>query len=390
MHSNKPQLELVQKSIKWVDYFPILTWIKAYNRKLLTDDLVAGIIVAIMLVPQGMAYAILAGLPPEVGLYASILPLILYGLLGTSRSLAVGPTAVVSLLVASSLGAIAADSSAGYLVMALTLALLVGIIQVAMGLLRIGFIVNFLSHPILSAFTSAAAILIGFSQLKHLFGLSVPRFEYFYQQVVYTYQQLPNLNVATLLIGLVSIVILLFFKRYLELLLNRLNLPTGLIIPLGKSGPFLIVIFGILFVMFNRLNETAGVKVVGSVPAGVAGLSIPFINLELIIALLPAAVTISIIGYMESISVAKSLASRKREKVDPNQELIALGVANLGAAFTGGYPVTGGISRSVVNFSAGAKTGIASITTALLVLLTVLFLTPLFYFLPYTDRKSVV
>jgi sulfate permease, SulP family len=370
-------------------YIPALSWGRSYRREWLSGDLLAGLIVAIMLVPQGMAYALLAGLPPQVGLYASILPLLLYGLLGTSRTLAVGPVAIVSIMVAGAVGAVAEPGTAVYLQLALTLALLVGIIQAAMGLFRLGFLVNFLSHPVLAGFTSAAAIVIGFSQFKHLLGLSMPSLD-FIATVLYTGSHATETNLITLAIGLAGILILVYFKYVLGGQLKRLGVPANVRIPLAKSGPLLIVVLGTAAVLLFGLNGSAGVKVVGEVPAGLPPLTAPSVNLADWQALLPTALAISFVGFMESISVAKSLASKKRQKVASDQELIALGIANLGAAFTGGYPVTGGFSRSVVNYEAGANTGLASVVTAVLMALSVVFLTPLFYYLPQAILAAII
>ncbi len=371
-------------------YFPFLKWLLHYQRQDLVGDLLAGLIVTIMLVPQAMAYALLAGLPPEVGLYASIVPLIIYGLLGTSRTLAVGPVAIVSLLVATGVAPLAEQGSALYLQLALTLAVLVGLIQFLMGVVKLGFLVNFLSHPVLAGFTSAAAIVIGFSQLKHLLGISMPRSENFIEQVLAAVEHAPETNGITMAIGLASIAILFYFKNGLGRLLRRAGLADSLVVPLTKTGPLVVVLLGTLAVVLLGLDKTAGVKIVGDVPAGLPPLSLPSFSPGIWLALLPVALTISFVGFMESISVAKSLASKRRQKVEANQELIALGVANLGATFTGGYPVTGGFSRSVVNFAAGANTGLASIITALLILLTVIFLTPLFFFLPQTVLAAII
>jgi SulP family sulfate permease len=371
-------------------YLPFLGWLMHYNRADLPGDLLAGVIVAIMLVPQGMAYAMLAGLPPEVGLYASIAPLIIYGLLGSSRTLAVGPVAIVSLLVATGIAPLANGDVTLYIGLALTLAFLVGIIQVAMGLLRVGFLVNFLSHPVLVGFTAAAAIVIGFSQVKHVLGISVPRTEKFYEQVYYTAQNLGQTNLYTLIIGLSSIGVLLFFKNRLGGLLQRMDVAPAWALPIAKSAPLVIVLLGTIVVRAFQLDTVAGVKIVGAVPAGLPPLTLPYFDVSRWALLLPTALTISFVGYMESVSVAKSLASKRRQKIDPDQELLALGAANLGATFTGGYPVTGGFSRSVVNFSAGANTGLASMVTAGLIALTVLFLTPLFYYLPNAVLAAII
>ena len=368
-------------------YLPFLNWLTHYRRELLVGDLLAGVIVAIMLVPQGMAYALLAGLPPESGLYASIAPLIIYGLLGTSRTLAVGPVAIVSLLVASAVSPLAEQGTAEYVRLALTLAFLVGIIQFILGLVRLGFLVNFLSHPVLAGFTSAAAIVIGFSQIKHLLGFPVPRTEYFYESVLYTIRHVAETNAIALGIGLGSIIILVYFKRGLGKHLNRLGLGQDAIVPITKAGPLIVVAAGTLLAWTIGPGE---LKVVGEVPAGLPPLTLPVTDADVWRTLLPTALAISFVGYMESISVAKSLASKRRQKVDADQELVALGAANFGATFTGGYPVTGGFSRSVVNFAAGANTGLASIITAGLVAFTVIFLTPYFYFLPKAVLAAII
>jgi sulfate permease, SulP family len=371
-------------------FIPALRWISGYRRGDLAGDLIAGIIVTIMLVPQGMAYAMLAGLPPQVGLYASILPLVAYGLLGSSRALAVGPVAIVSLITASGLGALAEQGSAGYVQLALTLALLVAIIQVGMGLVRLGFLVNFLSHPVLVGFTSAAALVIGFSQARHLFGFAMPDTEAFHAQILAIIARLDETNPATLAISLATISILLFFKGMLGGLLTRRRLPERVVAPITRSAPLVVVLIGTLLVWALRLDQRAGVAIVGAVPAGLPALTNPLASLDHWRLLLPTALTIGFVGYMESISVAKSLASKRRQKVDANQELVGLGMANVAAAVTGGYPVTGGFSRSVVNFTAGANTPLASIITAALIALTVVFLTPLFFFLPRAVLAAVI
>ncbi len=378
------------KQFTLTSYLPFLKWLTHYQSADLVGDLMAGVIVTIMLVPQSMAYAMLAGLPPEIGLYASILPLIIYGLLGTSRVLAVGPVAIVSLLVATGVTPLAEPGSALYIALALTLAMMVAVIQTGMGLLRIGFVVNFLSHPVIAGFTSSAALIIGFSQLKHLLGVDIPRHHYFYETVYDAVRLFPQSNWVTFGIGAASIGILLFFKKNLSQILSKFGLPEGIITPLTKAGPLVIVVLGTLVVWGWQLDTTNGVRIVGNVPAGLPSLTLPIFDLNVWQLLLPTAVAISFVGYMESFSVAKALASKRRQKVEANQELIALGTANIGAAFTGGYPVTGGFSRSVVNYAAGANTGLASIITALLILLTVIFLTPLFYFLPQAVLAAII
>jgi sulfate permease, SulP family len=389
MAVNSAELTHTKRQPSLTQYLPFTDWLLHYQPKNLTSDLIAGVIVAVMLVPQSMAYALLAGLPPEVGLYASIAPLIIYGLLGTSRTLAVGPVAMVSLLVAAGVGALEPASAAEYMQYALVIALQVAIIQTVMGLLRVGFVVNFLSHPVLAGFTSAAAIIIGFSQLKHVLGFDVPR-GHFYEQLWHTVQHIGQTQVTTLLVGLVAIGILLFFKYPLKGLLARLNLPERVTVPITKLGPLAIVILGVLVVSITRLDAAVGLAIVGTVPSGLPPLTLPTFDMTVWRAVFPTALTISLVGYMESFSVAKALASKDRQKVDPDQELVALGLANVGAAFTGGYPVTGGLSRTVVNYTAGARTGLASIVTALLVALTVVFLTPLFFYLPNAVLAAII
>jgi len=371
-------------------YLPFLDWLSHYRQEDLFGDLLAGVIVAIMLVPQGMAYALLAGLPPQIGLYASILPAILYGLLGSSRTLAVGPVALTSLLVAATVGPLAPQNSSQYLMLALALALLVGLIQLLMGMLRLGTLVNFISHPVLSGFTSAAALIIAFSQLKYIFGLSMPRLEHLNEISVFIFQHLHGTNPYTLAIGLGSIAVLIFFKNGLPELLARRHMPQSWILPISRSGPLAVVISATLLVWVLGLHEWAAVQVVGKIPAGLPGLTLPSFDLAKLSGLLPSAVTLSLIAFLESISVAKSLGSKRREKVDANQELVALGIANLGAAISGGYPVAGGFARSVVNSSVGARSGLASIITAILIALTLVFLMPLFFFLPQAVLAAII
>ncbi len=371
-------------------YFPILNWGLHYQREYLLGDVTAGIIVASLLIPQGMAYAMLAGLPPQVGLYASILPQFIYPFLGTSRMLSVAPVAVDSLMVAAAVSVLAKENTPEYLGLALTLAFLVGILEILMGIFRLGFLVNFLSQSVISGFISAAAILIGFSQIKHLFGLKIPQTESFLQLLNYLLEKLGNTNWTTLALGIASLGVLVYFNKKLGRQLKKIGVSESAIIPITKSAPLIVVIASSLAVWLFQLDKIAGVKVVGEIPQGLPGLSFPIFNLQTFESLLPTALAISFVGFMEAFAVGTFLASKKRQKLDANQEFIALGAANVGAAFTGGYPVTGGLSRSVVNFSAGANTGLASIITALTIALTVMFLTPLFYFLPQTSLAAVI
>ncbi len=372
-------------------YLPILDWLPAYSKDQLSGDMNAGAVTAIMLVPQGMAYAMLAGLPPEIGLYASVLPLILYAVFGSSRVLAVGPVALVSLMVASTINALpmtlAADQMAG---VAGLLALMVGVISVGMGVFRLGFIVNFISHHVISGFTSAAALIIGFSQLKHLMGIDIPRSHNIFVILENAYAKLAVLNGVSLAIGVGAIVILFIFKTHLGRFLAATTLGPGLRETVTKAGPLVVVGLSTLIVYAFGLDVNGGVKIAGEIPQGFPPFLLPSLDMSIIPALLPSALLISFVGFIESVSVAKVLASRRRQKIDPDNELIGLGAANLGAALSGGYPVTGGFSRSSVNFQAGANTPLAAIITAVLVALTIMFFTPLFYYLPKTVLAAII
>ncbi len=370
--------------------FPISQWLSEYKKEDLVGDLLAGLIVTIMLVPQSMAYAMLAGLPPQVGLYASILPLIIYAIFGSSRVLAVGPVAMVSLLTLSGVGAIAQAGTAEFIALALILALMTGVIQLFMGIARLGFLVNFLSHPVLVGFTSAAALVIGFSQLKHIFGIQVARAEHPYQLFINIINNISATHLITLSIGIGSILILTYFKKFLKRNLKSLKFSDVISETLSKTGALVVVFVSTILVWSFGLDSVSGVKIVGEIPAGLPPITIPSIEATQIAALFPIAMIISLVGFMESISIATTLASKRRQKIDANQELIALGTANIGASVTGGYPVTGGLSRSVVNFSAGANTNLASIITAVLIALTVLLFTPLFYYLPRATLAAIV
>jgi SulP family sulfate permease len=355
-------------------FIPSLSWLKNYSKDQLKGDLSAGLTVGVMLIPQGMAYAMIAGLPPIYGLYASTLPLIIYALLGTSRQLAVGPVAMVSLLTAAGIGVLAEGGTETYLMMAITLAFLVGVIQFLLGIFRLGFLVNFLSHPVISGFTSAAALIIGLSQLKHLLGVNLERSHYVHEIIIEALGQLSAINWATFAIGIGGIALIMGVKK-----INK-SIP----------GPLLAVVFGILAVWGLGLVDQ-GVKIVGTVPEGLPSFSLPDFSLATIQALLPIALAISLVSFMESIAVAKAIqAKHKNYKVVPNQELIALGLANVGGSFIQAYPVTGGFSRTAINDQAGAKTGMASIISAILIITTLLFLTPLFYFLPKAILASVI
>ncbi len=369
-------------------YLPILEWSRQYNRTSLTNDMMAAVIVTIMLVPQSLAYALLAGLPPEAGIYASIVPIVLYAIFGSSRVLAVGPVAVVSLLTASAVGQVAETGTAGYAIAALTLAALSGGFLVLLGLLRLGFLANFLSHPVIAGFITASGILIAMSQLKHILGVSAHghTLPEMLQSLV---EHLDQSNLITLGIGVSAIVFLFWVRGNLKPLLKRMNLGPLLTDLLTKAGPVFAVVATTLSVWGFDLAQD-GVRIVGDVPQSLPPFTMPGFNLDLLQQLMVPAILISIIGFVESVSVAQTLAAKKRQHIDPNQELIGLGAANVGAAFTGGFPVTGGFSRSVVNFDAGAETPAAGVFTAIGLTIAAVALTPLVYYLPNATLAATI
>ena len=355
-------------------FLPFLQWLPGYSRTDLRGDVSAGLTVGVMLIPQGMAYSMLAGLPPIYGLYASTIPLILYAMFGTSRQLAVGPVAMVALLIATGVGAIAPVGSAEFIGLAILLALMVGLMQLALGVFRLGFLVNFLSHPVISGFTSAAALIIGLSQLKHLLGVDIPRSNYIHKILIDAAQNAGAIHWPTLLLGLGGIAVIIGIKR----------------LKLGIPGPLVAVVLAIVAVYAFGLHE-GGMKIVKEVPSGLPPFALPKLDMDSLRELLPIAVTISLVGFMESIAVAKAIqAKHKNYEVDSNQELIGLGLANIGGALFSAFPTTGGFSRTAVNDQAGARTGMASVISAVLILLTLLFLTPLFYYLPKAVLASVI
>ena len=369
-------------------YLPVLDWGRRYDRQALLSDGVAAVIVTVMLIPQSLAYAMLAGLPPVVGLYASILPLIAYAIFGTSRTLAVGPVAVVSLLTATAAGAVATPGSAEYITAAITLALLSGMILLAMGIFRLGFVANLLSHPVISGFITASGVLIAASQLKHILGVEASGHTLI-ELGRSLLPALPETSVPTLVIGGAATAFLFWSRSKLKPALERLGLPSGAATLLARTGPVLAVAVSILAVVGLDL-EAHGVAVVGDVPQGLPPLSLPPLDPSLWSTLLPAAFLISIIGFAESVSIAQTLAAKRRQSIRPDQEMIGLGMSNLAAAFSGGYPVTGGFARSVVNFDAGAETPAAGAYTAVGIALASLFLTPLIFHLPLAVLAATI
>lgn len=354
-------------------YIPILDWIKSYNSEDAKGDLNAGITVGIMLIPQGMAYAMLAGLPPIYGLYASIVPLIIYAIFGTSRQLAVGPVAMVSLLVLAGVGEIAEVGSDRFIQLAIMTAMAVGLFQFFMGVFRMGFLVNFLSHPVLSGFTSAAALIIGGSQIKSILGIDIPRTNYVHEIVMNTIQKASEIDLFTALIGFGSIATIILLRKW------KKTFPSALV----------VVGLGTLVTYLFSLHES-GVAIVGQVPEGLPSFQLVSFSWSDFEAILPTVLVIALVGYMESIAVAKAIANKHGYKVDPNQELIGLGVANIGGALFQAYPTTGGFSRTAVNDQAGSRTGMASVISAVIIALTVLFLTPLFYYLPKAVLGAII
>lgn len=370
------------------DYVPIIDWIKDYDRRDFSGDIVAGLVVGVTLVPQALAYTSLAGLPPEIGLYSSIVALILFAVFATSRFLSVGPVAIVSILTAAGISHLAPHGSPEYVGLAISLAFLVGAIQFIMGFFQIGFIVNFISHPVISGFTSAAAVIIVVSQLKSVFGFSIPYSENVFMAAGAIVGHLPGTNFVTLALALSGLGFLLLFPRIVARFAPRLRLSETAVEILAKSAPLLLVIASTAVVWLFRLDTANSVAVVGTIPAGFPGFALPsFENSQ---SLLPIAFAISFVGFMESYSVATTLGSKLGHKVDPNQELIALGASNLGSTFVGGYAVTGSFSRSMVSYVSGASTQFASLITAGLIILTILFLVPLFYYLPQATLAAII
>ncbi|SFE02763.1 SulP family inorganic anion transporter [Roseivivax sediminis] len=369
-------------------YLPVLDWGRRYDRGALSNDLIAAVIVTIMLIPQSLAYALLAGLPPEAGIYASIAPILLYAVFGTSRALAVGPVAVVSLLTASAVGQVAEQGTAGYAVAALTLAGLSGAFLLLLGVFRLGFLANFLSHPVIAGFITASGILIATSQLKHILGVEAHGHTLI-EMVGSLLAHIGQINPITVIIGGAATAFLFWVRRGLKPLLRRMGAGPLLADVATKAGPVAAVVVTTLAVWAFGLAER-GVDIVGEVPQALPPLTLPGFAPDLIRQLAIPAILISIIGFVESISVAQTLAAKKRQRIDPDQELIGLGAANLGAAFTGGYPVTGGFARSVVNFDAGAETPAAGAFTAIGLAFAAVALTPLVYYLPNATLAATI
>lgn len=369
-------------------FLPVLDWGRRYNRDTFVSDGVAAVIVTIMLIPQSLAYASLAGLPPEVGLYASIAPLLLYAVFGTSRALAVGPVAVVSLMTATAIGEHAVAGTAGYWAVAITLAFLSGAMLVVMGLLRLGFLAHFLSHPVISGFITATALLIAAGQLKVILGVTVEGHN-FVELVWGLVQQGSKIHLVTAVLGGATLGFLFWTRRSLKSLLLRLGLGPRLADALAKAGPVLGIALT-AWVSWQFQLPAQGLKIVGTVPQGLPPFTLPTWDLSLWKDLAVPALLISVVGFVESVSVGQTLAAKRRQRIEPDRELVALGASNLGAAFTGGFPVTGGFARSVVNFDAGAQTPAAGVFTAIGILLAALLLTPALYYMPQATLAATI
>lgn len=369
-------------------YLPILQWLPGYRRDTLASDLLAAIIVTVMLIPQSLAYAMLAGLPPEVGLYASIAPLFVYAIFGTSRTLAVGPVAVVSLMTAVAIGRVAPQGSPEYLGAALVLALMSGLLLILMGVARLGFLANFLSHPVISGFITASGLLIAIGQAQHLLGVEASGHNMI-ELLGDLWGNVGSLHGITLAIGLGVLAFLYAARRWLKPGLLSLGLPSRSADMLSKATPILAVALTTLASWAWQLDQH-GVAVVGEVPAGLPPLTLPGMDLGLWRELLVAALLISVVGFVESVSVGQTLAAKRRQRIEPNQELIGLGTSNIASSFSGGMPVTGGFARSVVNFDASAQTPAAGAFTAIGITLAALLLTPLIAYLPIVTLAATI
>ncbi len=355
-------------------FFPILDWATNYKKEWFKGDLSAGLTVGIMLIPQGIAYAMIAGLPPIYGLYTAMIPQIAYAIFGTSRQLAVGPVAMDSLIVASGVAVLAEVGSEHFIEFAILLAFMMGVLQVTFGLFKLGFLVNFLSKPVISGFTSAASLIIGLNQLKHLLGIDIHRNNKLQNLLVEAFQHIKETHLVTFLIGASAILTIVLFKKYLK------KVPAALV----------VVVLSVLVVKFLHLDQN-GVKIVGEIPQGLPSFTMPHFDKAIMIKLFPISLTLSFIAFLEAISVAKAVELKHNNyKVIPNQELIALGMGNIVGSFFQTYPATGGFSRTAVNDQDGANTPLAAVFSALVVALTLLFLTPLFYYLPKAVLAAII
>lgn len=368
--------------------FPCLSWLLTYQRTQLHNDLIAAVIVTIMLIPQSLAYAMLAGVPPQLGLYASILPLMVYAVFGTSRTLSVGPVAIASLMTAAAIQNLGIENGIDYVNAAIMLAFLSGLFLILLGCLKLGFLANFLSHPVVSGFITASGIIIGLGQLRHILGIQASG-DNLIELVDTLLQNIYTINLTTLIIGL-SVLLFLFWSRSgLKSFLSFLSASPKTIKLLPKVAPVLVVVVTSSIAYLLNL-ESKGLALVGDIPRGLPSLELPLFSSTNWLDLIVPAIFISIIGYVESVSVGRTLGAKKRQKIDPSQELIGLGSANLASAFSGGIPVTGGIGRSIVNFNSGAETPLAGFMTAIGIALAAMTLTGLLAYLPVATLAATI
>ncbi|MFK5970405.1 MAG: SulP family inorganic anion transporter [Candidatus Marithrix sp.] len=358
---------------KFQRFLPFLNWFPM-SRDTVKADLIASITVALVLIPQSMAYAKLAGLPAYYGLYTAFLPVLIAALFGSSNQLSTGPVAVVSLLTAASITQFAEIGSPEFISLAIMLAFLVGIFQLLLGIFRLGLITNFLSYPVIIGFTNAAALIIALSQLNKILGISMPRSEYFLIDVWNMIMQIGNIHVPTLIFGLIAFAIMWLLKN------NYPKIP----------GILIAVTITIIISWLINFQVVMGGEIVGKIPEGLPSFSIPNFNTTILGEIITSAMVIALIGFMEAISIAKAMAIKTKQHIDPNQELIGQGFANIIGSFTQAYPASGSFSRSAVNLNTGAKTGMSSVYTAVIMMITLLFLTPLLYHLPKAVLAAVI
>ncbi len=361
-------MKLIKKLI------PVFAWLPSYKKEYLQNDIFAGITVAIVLIPQSIAYALIAGLPPIYGLYTALVPQVIYAVFGSSRQVAIGPVAMDSLIVATGVSTLALVGSESYISIAILLAMIVGSMQLLMGVFQLGFIVNFLSRPVITGFTSAVALTIGLNQFKNLLGVEFLQSDQIHILVDDIINRIQFLNIKTTIIGLLACITIFLFRK-----LNK-KIPNALIVV--TSGIILIKYFG---------DSWEGVDIVKGVPSGLPSFSIPVIDIPLIKELMPIALTLVMVGYLETISIGKTLEAKQDQyRVQPNQELIALGLSNILGSFFKAYPSASSFSRSAINAESNGKTGVAAFVSSVLVMLTLLYLTPVFYYLPKSILAAII